>query len=112
MDGRGAGSYEDKLERLDKCVRFDKVDRVPIGVASLYFPAKHAGISYEEMYYDQEKYLSPPRSLPGILTGTRYVFCVLLNRSPWACPWQARTRQRRSTLPSPPFWAEALPTTY
>jgi uroporphyrinogen-III decarboxylase len=56
MDSIGASGYEEKLERLDRCVRFERVDRVPIGVASLYFPAKYSGITYEEMYYDQNKY--------------------------------------------------------
>ena len=51
-----ASSYDEKLERLDKCVRFEKVDRVPIGIATLYFPAKYSGITYEEMFYDNEKY--------------------------------------------------------
>jgi uroporphyrinogen-III decarboxylase len=57
MANIGASSYEDKLERLDKCTRLEKPDRVPIGVATLYFPAKYSGISYEQMYYDQGKYL-------------------------------------------------------
>ena len=52
----GASSYDEKLERMDKCVRLEKVDRVPIGVATLYFPAKYSGITYEEMYFDNEKY--------------------------------------------------------
>ncbi len=51
-----ASSYEEKLIRLDKCAKLEKVDRVPIGVATLYFPAKYSNITYEEMYYDQEKY--------------------------------------------------------
>ena len=56
MTNIGADSYGEKLERLDKCARLEKVDRVPIGVATLYFPAKYSGITYEEMYYDNEKY--------------------------------------------------------
>ena len=54
----GASSYEEKLERMDRCVRLEKVDRVPIGVNLLYFSAKYAGITYEEMFYDQEKFIS------------------------------------------------------
>lgn len=30
---------------------------MPIAVAVLYFPAKHAGISYEEMFYDQSRFV-------------------------------------------------------
>ena len=51
-----AGSYDEKLDRLDKCARLEKVDRVPIGVATLYFPAKYSGVTYEQMYFDNEKY--------------------------------------------------------
>jgi len=56
MINTAASSYDEKLARLDKCVRLEKVDRVPIGVATLYFPAKYSGITYEEMFYDNEKY--------------------------------------------------------
>ncbi len=51
-----ASSYDEKQERLNKCVRLEKVDRVPIGIATLYFPAKYSHITYEEMYYDNDKY--------------------------------------------------------
>ena len=56
MTNIGASSYDEKLQRIDKCARLEKVDRVPIGVATLYFPAKYSGITYEDMYYDQKKY--------------------------------------------------------
>ncbi|KPU45322.1 uroporphyrinogen decarboxylase [Oxobacter pfennigii] len=49
-------SYNDKLKRLDKCVKFEKVDRVPIAVATLYFSAKYSNLSYDTMFYDTEKY--------------------------------------------------------
>lgn len=52
----GANSYDSKLARLEKCTRLERTDRVPIAAATLYFPAKYAGITYEDMYYDQEKY--------------------------------------------------------
>ncbi|MDR3338114.1 MAG: hypothetical protein LBT16_13020, partial [Treponema sp.] len=58
MTHLNASSYEEKLERLDKCTRLETVDRVPLAAATLYFPAKYAGITYEEMYYDQGKYVS------------------------------------------------------
>ena len=56
MISPGSDSYNEKLERLDRCAKLEKVDRVPIGVATTYFPAKYSGITYEEMYYDNEKY--------------------------------------------------------
>lgn len=48
--------YDEKLERLDKSVRLEKVDRVPMAAATLYFPAKYSNISYASMFYDNEKY--------------------------------------------------------
>ena len=53
MRNVGDDSYDDKLARLERCARLEKVDRVPIGAATLYFPAKYAGLTYEEMFYDQ-----------------------------------------------------------
>lgn len=49
-------SYNEKLERLDKCAKLESVDRVPIAAATLYFPAKYSNISYEDMFYDNKKY--------------------------------------------------------
>ncbi|NLN98128.1 MAG: hypothetical protein GX127_07110 [Eubacteriaceae bacterium] len=48
--------YDEKLERLDKSVKLEKVDRVPMAAATLYFPAKYSNISYASMFYDNEKY--------------------------------------------------------
>ena len=48
--------YEEQLRRLEDCADLKSVDRVPIGVAELYFPAKYAGFTYQDMYYDNEKY--------------------------------------------------------
>ena len=39
MKSMVASSYSEKLERLDRCARLQKVDRVPIAAATLYFPA-------------------------------------------------------------------------
>lgn len=58
MKATGFDSYDEKLERLEKCAKLEKVDRVPIGVATLYFPAKYSHTTYEDMYYDQEKFLA------------------------------------------------------
>ncbi|MEL4105583.1 uroporphyrinogen decarboxylase family protein [Oscillospiraceae bacterium WX1] len=54
----GASSYEEKLQRMDNAAKLKKVDRVPIGVNLLYFPAKYSGLTYEEMFYDQEKFIA------------------------------------------------------
>lgn len=55
-DSRDQKNYNEKLECLDKAAKLEKVDRVPFAAATLYYPAKHAGITYEEMFYDPEKY--------------------------------------------------------
>ncbi len=57
MDAITANSYDEKLVRLDKCAKLEHVDRVPLAAATLYFPAKYSNISYESMFYDQEKYV-------------------------------------------------------
>lgn len=51
-------TYNAKLERLDAAAAAKQPDRVPIGIATTYFPAKYAGISYEEMFNEQPKYIS------------------------------------------------------
>ncbi|MFZ7131741.1 MAG: uroporphyrinogen decarboxylase family protein [Eubacteriales bacterium] len=48
--------YDEKLTRLDKCVKLEDVDRVPLAAATLYFPAKYSNITYEDMFFDNEKY--------------------------------------------------------
>ncbi|TFF63751.1 MAG: hypothetical protein EU521_00445 [Promethearchaeota archaeon] len=45
-----------KIERLESAAAAKTPDRVPIGIATTYFPAKFAGITYEQMFYDNEKY--------------------------------------------------------
>lgn len=48
--------YQAKLKRLEEATALKKPDRVPLAAATLYFPAKYAGISYEDLFYDAEKY--------------------------------------------------------
>jgi len=52
----GEDLYNEKIERLEAATKVEKTDRVPIAVSTTYFPAKYAGISYEQMFYDNEKY--------------------------------------------------------
>lgn len=49
-------TYKSKLKRLEDATNLKKPDRVPLAAATLYFPARYAGISYEEMFYDHGKY--------------------------------------------------------
>lgn len=48
--------YKAKLKRLADATVLEKPDQVPIAGATLYFPAKYAGIDYHTMFYDNEKY--------------------------------------------------------
>lgn len=48
--------YKEKLERLEIAARVEEPDRVPIAVNTIYFPARYAGITYHDMFYDYSKY--------------------------------------------------------
>ncbi len=45
-----------KIERLETAAAVKEPDRIPIGIATTYFPAKYAGVSYEDVWYDNNKY--------------------------------------------------------
>jgi hypothetical protein len=46
-----------KIERLETAAAAKEADRVPIGINTTYFPAKYAGVSYHDMFYDNKKYI-------------------------------------------------------
>jgi hypothetical protein len=46
-----------KYERLEAAAAVKEPDLVPIGIATTYFPAKYAGVSYEDMWHDNKKYI-------------------------------------------------------
>ena len=48
---------EAKLERLNIATQAKVPDKVPIGIATTYFPAKYAGVTYEEMFHNNETYI-------------------------------------------------------
>ncbi|MCL2339460.1 MAG: hypothetical protein FWC59_00975 [Actinomycetia bacterium] len=48
--------YDLKLDRLEKATALTEHDYVPMAAATIYFPAKLAGLSSEEVFYDNEKY--------------------------------------------------------
>ncbi|WP_026395866.1 uroporphyrinogen decarboxylase family protein [Acetobacterium malicum] len=56
MSNQVLSKYDEKLDRLDKCAKLEPVDRVPIAIATLYFPAKYSNISYDEMFNDTKQY--------------------------------------------------------
>ncbi len=49
--------FKVKVERMETVAAGKEPDRVPIGIATTYFPAKYAGVSYEDMFYDNKKYI-------------------------------------------------------
>ena len=46
-----------KIERLENAAAVKEPDRVPIGIATTYFPAKYAGVSYKDVWHDNSKYI-------------------------------------------------------
>lgn len=48
--------YKEKLERLEIATRVKEPDRVPIAVNTIYFPARYAGITYRDLFYDNSKF--------------------------------------------------------
>lgn len=49
--------FNAKVERLEIAAKAKEPDRVPIGIGTTYFPAKYAGVSYHDMFYDNKKYI-------------------------------------------------------
>ncbi len=48
---------KEKIERLETTVTVKEPDRVPIAIATTYFPAKYAGVSYHDMFFNNRKYI-------------------------------------------------------
>ena len=48
--------YQEKLERLEKAARLEVPDRVPIAINTVYFPARYAGTTYHDMFYEPGKF--------------------------------------------------------
>ncbi|MFW9969531.1 MAG: uroporphyrinogen decarboxylase family protein [Candidatus Odinarchaeota archaeon] len=46
-----------KIERMEDAAAVKEPDRIPIGIATTFFPAKYAGVSYESVWYDNNKYI-------------------------------------------------------
>ncbi|MFX0009327.1 MAG: uroporphyrinogen decarboxylase family protein [Candidatus Hermodarchaeota archaeon] len=46
-----------KIKRMEDAAAVKVPDRIPIGIATSYFPAKYAGVTYEDMWYDNNKYI-------------------------------------------------------
>jgi uroporphyrinogen-III decarboxylase len=46
-----------KIKRMEEAAAGKVPDRIPIGIATTYFPAKYAGVSYEDVWHDNKKYI-------------------------------------------------------
>ena len=49
--------FKGKVERLETAAAAKEPDRVPIAIATTYFPAKYAGVTYHDMFFDNNKYI-------------------------------------------------------
>ncbi|QGP91155.1 Uroporphyrinogen decarboxylase (URO-D) [Neomoorella glycerini] len=50
--------YQERLKRVEDAIALQVPDRVPIVVGWGFFPARYAGITYEEYMYDPEKIMT------------------------------------------------------
>ena len=49
-------SYEERVKRVDDAIQLNVPDRVPIALSLGYFPAKYAGITCADAFYDPAKW--------------------------------------------------------
>jgi uroporphyrinogen-III decarboxylase len=49
--------YQEREQRIMKAIRLERPDRIPIMVAFTYFPAKYAGVTFKDAWYDHDKWL-------------------------------------------------------
>jgi hypothetical protein len=52
----GAELYQERLKRLEDAIQLKVPDRVPIFVSFGYFPAKYAGVTCEDAFFNPEKW--------------------------------------------------------
>ena len=53
-----AETFETRLKRVNDVIALKKPDRVPICPTYHLFPARYGGMTYEEAFYDQERWLA------------------------------------------------------
>ncbi|MBN2025966.1 MAG: hypothetical protein JW854_04330 [Actinobacteria bacterium] len=58
MAKTGEELFAERSQRIDDAVRLETPDRVPILMFFSYFASRYAGITYEESFYDQGKWLA------------------------------------------------------
>jgi hypothetical protein len=57
MTKTGTELYEERRKRIFDAIELRKPDRVPIFLSNHLMPAKYYGMTFEEAYYDQDKWL-------------------------------------------------------
>jgi len=57
MSKTGTELYEERRKRIFDAIELRKPDRVPIFLENHLMPAKYYGMTFEEAYYDQDKWL-------------------------------------------------------
>ena len=55
MDDRAKELYQEREKRVNDAVRLKEPDRVPVMSHFGFFPARYAGITFEEAMYDSDK---------------------------------------------------------
>jgi len=50
--------YTERLKRVNDAIALRVLDRVPVFLMPGFFPARYAGMTYEEAFFDQERWLS------------------------------------------------------
>jgi uroporphyrinogen-III decarboxylase len=49
--------YDERLNRVEKAVRLEIPDRIPVLASFRYFPAKYAGMTYGDVYYKPAEWM-------------------------------------------------------
>ena len=49
--------YKERLDRIEDAIRLKVPDRVPVLASFRYFPAKYVGMTYEDVYYQPERWM-------------------------------------------------------
>jgi uroporphyrinogen-III decarboxylase len=53
--------YQEREQRIMNAIHLEPVDRIPVMLAPTYFPAKYAGTTFKDAWYDQDKWLEATR---------------------------------------------------
>jgi hypothetical protein len=53
--------YQERLKRVEDAIHLKVPDRIPVYAVFNFFPAKYAGITCEEAFYDHDKWIMANR---------------------------------------------------